>query len=167
MRRHFLALSDMLDRFARAVCALAGVVLVAAVLTIVVLRYGFATGFIRLQDLAGYAFAVFLIFAIPVCLARDGHVRVEIVSERMPASYAVWADRSALLLFLIPVFGLIIWAYWSELAYSWSILEGSLETGGLEGLFVVKTALPVAAALTIVQGIAATLRPRAAKDVIE
>lgn len=166
MRQRFLAISALLDKFALAVCAIAATVLVATILAVVILRYGFGTGFIRLQDVAGYSFAVLLILAVPVCLARDGHVRVEIVSEALPPAYLIWADRVALVIFLIPVFGLIVWAYWPELAYSWSIREGAVETGGLGGLFLVKTALPVAAALTIVQGIAAVLRPRPPRELI-
>jgi len=162
MRQRFLAFSTLLDRVASAVCVLAASILVAAVLVIVVLRYGFGAGFIQLQELAAYAFAVLLVFSVPVCLARDGHVRVEIVSEALGDAYVAWADRVALVFFLIPAFGLIIWAYWPELAYSWSIREGSIETGGLGGLFLVKTALPLAAGLTIVQGIAAALRPHRA-----
>jgi TRAP-type mannitol/chloroaromatic compound transport system permease small subunit len=158
LRQGFVAFSLVLDRLARAVCMTAGLVLTGAVLSVVVLRYGFGIGFIQLQDLAVYAFAVFVIFALPVCMARDGHVRVEVVSERMPPGYRRAADGVALVVFLIPVFGLVIWAYWPELIYSWSIRERSVETGGLRGLFVVKSALPVAAALMIVQGLAAMLR---------
>lgn len=167
MRRGFLRFSEFCDRVALAVCALAALMLVATVLTVVVLRYGFATGFIRLQDLANYAFAVLLVFAVPVCMARNGHVRVEIVSEKMPRRYIVWADALALVFFLIPVFGLAIWAYMPELAYSWSIREGSVETGGLAGLYLVKTALPIAAALMIVQGVAMVLRPHRPSEAIE
>lgn len=149
----------VLDRLARTVCALACVVLTGSVLTIVVLRYGFGIGHIGLQDLASYAFAVFLVFSVPVCLARDGHVRVEVISERLGPAYARRADRVAFAAFLLPVFGLAIWAYWPELSYSWQIGEASVETGGLPGLFIVKSALPVAAALTIVQGLAAIVSP--------
>ncbi|HDR28115.1 TRAP transporter small permease subunit, partial [Rhodovulum sp.] len=93
-------------------------------------------------------------------LARNGHVRVEAISERLPTAYLRAADAVALVLFLIPVFGLMIRAYWPELAYSWSIREGSVETGGMPGLYLVKTALPVAAAMMILQGIAQFLTPR-------
>ncbi len=143
---------------ARAACATACVLLVAAVLAIVVLRYGFGIGFIRLQDFAAYAFAVFLALSVPVCMAQGGHVRVDVVSERMPHGYLRLADTLALVFFLVPVFGLAIWAWWPDLRYSWAIREVSVETGGLPGLFLVKTALPVFALLTIVQGIAAVLR---------
>ena len=154
----FLRLAEMLDRAARLVCMAALVLLTLVVLTVVVLRYGFAAGSIALQDLASYAFAVFLALSVPVCLARGGHVRVEVFSEMLSPAYLRRADLAALVLFLAPVFGLVVWAYWPDIAYSWSIREGSVETGGLGGLFLVKTALPVSALLMIVQGVAALMR---------
>lgn len=159
MRRAYLALCTFLDRVTRVVCGLSGLVLVLSVLTIVVLRYGFGTGFIRLQDLATYAFAIFLILSLPVCLAQGGHVRVEVLSERLSPAYLRRADTVALVVFLLPVFGLILWAYWPDLRYSWRIREASMETGGLRGLYLVKTVLPVASVLMILQGLAAILRP--------
>ncbi|WP_238947195.1 TRAP transporter small permease subunit [Saliniramus fredricksonii] len=155
--------SRVADRFARAVCMLAGIVLVASVLGIVILRYGFGVGFIELQNLASYAFAVFVIFALPVCMAQDGHVRVEVLSERLSPRYRVWSEGLALVLLLIPVFALTIISYWPSLSYSWAIRERALETGGLPGIFLIKTALPLAAFLMIIQGIAAFLRRREAE----
>lgn len=164
MTQLVIGVARVLDVAARAICALAGLILAGGVLAIVVLRYGFGVGHIGLQDLASYAFAVFLAFSVPVCLARDGHVRVEVLSERLGAAYARRADRVAFVAFLVPVFGLAVWAYWPELGYSWRIAEASLETGGLPGLFLVKTALPAAAVLTIVQGLAAILAPTRRSD---
>ncbi|MFC7703465.1 TRAP transporter small permease subunit [Plastorhodobacter daqingensis] len=161
MKRIFLGFCAALDRATTAACFLAGVVLVVSILVIVVLRYGFGMGFLRLQDLATYSFAIFLILSLPVCLARGGHVRVEVLSERMSPRYLRIADILALLFLLIPIFGLAIQAYWPELSYSWRIRERALETGGLPGLYLVKTVLPVAAALMILQGIAAVLAPPA------
>ncbi|EKE43362.1 TRAP transporter, DctQ-like membrane protein [Oceaniovalibus guishaninsula JLT2003] len=158
----YLKVCGWLDMAARILCGVAAVGLTGLVLGIVVLRYAFGAGFVELQDAATYAFAVLVAFSIPVCLAQNGHVRVEVLSERLSPLYRRTADRVALAAFLIPVFGLVVWAYWPELRYSWAIREASVETGGLGGLFVVKTALPVAALLTIVQGIAANIRGDAA-----
>lgn len=155
----FLRVSRALDRATLLTCGAAGMVLLVMVLVNVVLRYGFGMGSIKLQDLAGYAFAVFLITSLPVCLARGGHVRVEVFSERMPPNYLRGADCVALVLFLVPMFGLIIWAGWGDLAYSWRVAEGSSTPGGLGGQYLVKTVLPVAAALMIVQGLAAVIAP--------
>ncbi len=136
----------------------AGGTLVGMVLINVVLRYGFGSGSIKMQDLASYAFAVFLILAVPLCHARGGHVRVEVLAERMPARYLPTADAVAWAFFLTPIFGLIIWAGWGDIAFSWQIGEGSTTPGGLGGMYLVKTALPLAAALMIIQGLANLLR---------
>lgn len=162
MIQQFLRLARLLDRLTLALACLAGATLVLMVLVNVVLRYGFGTGSIKMQDLASYAFAVFLILAVPLCHARGGHVRVEVLSERLPPGYLRRADALAWALFLTPVFGLILWAGWGDIAFSWSIGEGSTTPGGLGGLYLVKTALPVAAALMIVQGLAALVEKRGA-----
>jgi TRAP-type mannitol/chloroaromatic compound transport system permease small subunit len=154
----FLAICDAIHHVTTAVCVFACLALASVMMLIVLLRYGFSIGFIELQDLATYIFAVLVILSVPVCLRLGGHVRVEVISEKLSERYARFADIAAILFFLIPVFALIIGAGWRDLAYSWSIREASMETGGLPGLFIVKTALPVGAALMILQGLAMILR---------
>ena len=152
-----LRLARWCDRVTAWACAAALAVLVGTVLAIVLLRFGFDIGFIRLQNLAGSAFAVLLILSLPYCLARGGHVRVDVLSERLPPSYLRRADLVALLAFLIPVFGLMVWAFLPDLRYSWSIREGAVETGGLGGVYLVKSMVAVSGVLMILQGIAAVL----------
>jgi TRAP-type mannitol/chloroaromatic compound transport system permease small subunit len=158
MRRTLLLAAQWADRLTALICAAALAVLVAAILAIVILRFGFDMGFIKLQNLAGYAFAVLLILSVPYCLARGGHVRVDVLSERLPPSYLRRADLVALVAFLIPVFGLMVWAFLPDLRYSWSIREGAVETGGLGGVYLVKTMVAVSGLLMILQGLAAVLR---------
>lgn len=158
----FLTLARWLDRLTLWLGMAAASVLAGMVLVNVVLRYGFGTGSIKMQDLAGYAFAVLVILSVPLCHARGGHVRVEVLSERLPAGWLRGADAVAWALFLTPVFGLVLWAGWGDVLFSWRIAEGSSTPGGLGGYYLVKTALPVAAGLMIVQGLAAILRGPAA-----
>ncbi|WP_281984922.1 TRAP transporter small permease subunit [Thalassorhabdomicrobium marinisediminis] len=160
MRHGFLRICRWLDRLTTWICASACAVLTGAVLAIVILRFGFDTGFVKLQNLAGYSFAVLLILSLPYCLRRGGHVRVEVLSERLPAGYGRVADWVALALFIVPVFGLLVWAWLPDLAYSWRIREGAIETGGLGGIFLIKSMLPLAGALMILQGLAVLLDPR-------
>lgn len=159
MRRAVLALARWADRLTAWACAATLAVLVASVLAIVILRFGFDIGFIKLQNLSGYAFAVLLILSVPYCLARGGHVRVDVLSERLPPAYLHRADLVALVAFLIPVFGLMVWAFLPDLRFSWSIREGAVETGGLGGVYLVKTMVAASGILMILQGIAAVLRP--------
>lgn len=159
----YLGFCRILDRATLALAAAAGTVMAGTVLINVVLRYGFGFGSIKAQDLAAYAFAVFLILCVPLALARGAHVRVEVVSERLGPRYLRSADALAWALAILPLFGLILWAGWRDIAFSWRIGEGSVTPGGLGGLYLVRTALPVAAALMILQGLAAVLAPRAAR----
>lgn len=161
MRAGFLAICKGLDRVVSVLCGAACVVLAASVLAIVILRFGFDTGNIKLQNLAEYAFAVLMILSLPYCLSRGGHVRVEVLSDTLPQGYGRIADWIALVIFLIPVFGLMVYAWWPDLIYSWSILEGAVETGGLAGLFLVKTMLPLSALAMILSGLAVLLDPKA------
>ena len=161
MIKGFLTLARWLDRLTLWLASAAGGILVIMVLVNVVLRYGFGTGSIKMQDLAAYAFAVLLILAVPLCHARGGHVRVEVLSERLPARYLRSADALAWLFFLAPIFALIVWAGWGDILFSWQILEGSTTPGGLGGMYLVKSALPLAAVLMIIQGLAQVLSPAA------
>lgn len=158
----FLAFARWLDRLTLWAAMAATGVLALMVLVNVVLRYGFGSGSIGLQDLAAYAFAVLVILSVPLCHARGGHVRVEVISERLPAAYLPRADALAWAMFLVPVFGLIVWAGWGDVVFSWSIREGSTNPGGLGGQYLVKAVLPIAAVLMAVQGLAVLLRGRTA-----
>jgi TRAP-type mannitol/chloroaromatic compound transport system permease small subunit len=158
--RAFLTLCRIIDRATLALAAAAGALLAGMVLVNVVLRYGFGAGSIKAQDLSAYAFAVFLILCLPLALSRGAHVRVEVLSERLGPRYLRAADALAWLLVIVPLFGLIIWAGWRDIAYAWRIGEGSVTPGGLGGLYLVRTVLPVAAGLMILQGLAVLLTPR-------
>jgi TRAP-type mannitol/chloroaromatic compound transport system permease small subunit len=160
----YLSFCRILDRATLALCAAAGAVLTGLVLLNVVLRYGFGVGSIKFQDLAGYGFSVFLILSLPLALARGSHVRVEVVSERLGPRYLRAADAVAWVLVILPLFGLIMWAGWRDIVFSWHIGEGSVTPGGLGGLYLVRTALPVAAALMILQGLAILLTPRGSRQ---
>lgn len=160
MTNIYLTFCRVLDRVTLALCAGAGGVMLIIVLVNVVLRYGFGVGSIKLQDLAAYGFAVFLILSLPLALTRGAHVRIEVVSERLGPGYLRAADWLAWALVIVPMFGLIIWAGWRDLMFVWRIGEGSVTPGGLGGLYLIKTTLPAAAALMILQGLAVLLAPR-------
>ncbi|SDJ78527.1 TRAP transporter small permease subunit [Aliiruegeria lutimaris] len=123
-------------------------------MAVVILRYVFGVGFIELQDAIAYSFAALVVLGLPVALVLDSHVRVDVIRTRQSEATKKWFDRFGTVFFLIPVFGLTIWWVWPDIAFSWSIRERSVETGGLPGLYLVKTTLPVACALMILQGIA-------------
>ncbi len=155
----FLALARHLHWATALLCAAMLALAVMGQLAVVILRYVFGTGFVELQDAVAYAFAVLVVLGLPVALAGDAHVRVDVLRAGQAPRARRRTDIAAFALLLLPVFAWTALTVWPDIAYSWSIGEGSVQTGGLPGLFVVKTALPLACLLMIVQGAALLLDP--------
>lgn len=121
----------------------------AGQLVIVLMRYVMGVGFLQLQDLVTYSFSGLVVLSIPLAMYLDRHVRVDILRTRFSRYRNRRIDRVGHLVFTLPVFGLMLWNGWPLVRRSWAILEGSRETGGLPGLFVVKSAMLVMAMLVI------------------
>lgn len=132
-----------------AVCLCCVGVLFAGQITIVMLRYAMGVGFLELQDLVTYAFSVLVVLAVPLSYWNGRHVRVDILSNRLGPRAAGIIDRLGALLLVLPAFGLLLVNAWPLVAASFSILEGSRETGGLGGLFLVKGTVIVMCLLVI------------------
>jgi TRAP-type mannitol/chloroaromatic compound transport system permease small subunit len=66
-------------------------------------------------------------------------------------------------LFLLPVTATIFWLSLPYVSASWRILEGSPEVGGIPGVFLLKTLIPLTSTLLFLQGLVGIQR---AVDVI-
>lgn len=124
-------------------------VMFAAQLVIVLMRYVMGVGFLELQDVVTYSFSALVVLTIPLALRLDRHVRVDILRAGFSPRRNRRIDRAGHILFTLPVFGLLLWNAVPLVAGSWAILEGSRETGGLPGMFVVKSTVIVMCLLVI------------------
>ncbi|MEM1362670.1 MAG: TRAP transporter small permease subunit [Pseudomonadota bacterium] len=158
MRDRFLSFAAVLHRTTKTFCVCALAVIASGQLAVVLLRYGFGIGFLQLQDMVAYAFAALVVLGLPVALSENAHVRVDVFRARQSFRWRQRFDLCGLVLLLIPVFGLTLWTVLPAVAFSWSIQEGAIETGGLPGYFLVKTCLPIACVLMLIQGVAWVLR---------
>ena len=131
------------------VCLLFMAVIFAGQVTIVLLRYVMGVGFLELQDLVTYAFSALVVLAVPLAQWRGRHVRVDVLRNVMGRRTTGLVERVAATVLILPVFGLLALNAWPLVASSFAILEGSRETGGLGGLFLVKGTVIVMAALVI------------------
>jgi len=122
--------------------------------TVVVLRYGFDAGSIAMQEAVTYLHAAVFMLGAAYTLRHDGHVRVDIVYRRLSARGKALVNLLGTLLLLLPVCLYIMASSWDYVAISWSLREGSQEAGGLDAVFLLKTAIPAMAALLLLQGIA-------------
>ncbi|WP_366193986.1 TRAP transporter small permease subunit [Meridianimarinicoccus marinus] len=147
-------LVDVLNRGLLALCTGLFAVMFAGQVTIVLLRYVLGVGFLELQDAVSYAFACLVVLTIPLAMRAGRHVRVDVLRERMPPRWQAGVDRAGHLLLTLPVFALLLVNAWPLVAASWAIHEGSRETGGLAGLFLVKSTVVVLCLLVILIALA-------------
>jgi TRAP-type mannitol/chloroaromatic compound transport system permease small subunit len=121
---------------------------------IVVLRYGFGIGSIAAQEAVIYMHALVFLLGAAYTLKHDGHVRVDIFYRDMSKRRRAWVDLLGTVFLLIPVCVFILWTSWEYVAASWALREGSRETSGLPGVYLLKTAIPLMAVLLLLQGLA-------------
>ena len=99
-----------------------------------------------------YSGFIFLIGA-GYTLLHDGHVRVDIIYQRLSHKGRAWVNFVGVLLFLIPGCLMLISTSWKFTATSFAILEGSPDPGGIPFRFLLKGCIPVGFTLLLMQGI--------------
>jgi TRAP-type mannitol/chloroaromatic compound transport system permease small subunit len=132
--------------------------MVLAAIAVVVLRYGFGIGLIWLQESVTWMHAAVFMLGAAWTLRQDGHVRVDIFYRRMSQRRQALVDLGGTVFLLLPTCAYLLIESLPYVAGSWRVLERSREAGGLPGLFLLKTIIPVMAALLMLQGLAEALR---------
>lgn len=134
--------------------------MVLVTFTVVVLRYAFDLGWIALQESVTYLHAVLFMAGSAYTLRHQGHVRVDIFYRRFSERARAWVDLFGGLFLLLPVCLFIFYESWDYVIQSWDLREGSPEAGGIPGIYLLKTMMPLMAGLLVVQGVASLLRSR-------
>ena len=125
---------------------------------VVVMRYAFGMGSIRLQESVLYAHAALFMLAAAWTLQVDGHVRVDIFyGQAKPRTRAV-VDLVGAIVFLLPFAIVLMLLSIPYVARSWAILERSRESSGLPFVYLLKTLIPLFALLIGLQGVAQAIR---------
>jgi TRAP-type mannitol/chloroaromatic compound transport system permease small subunit len=161
MRHDIERLADGIDRLIAAVgraatwCCL---YLVIVEFAVVVMRYAFGIGSIKLQESVIYAHAGLFMLAAAWTLQVGGHVRVDIFYAQFNARRRALIDLIGAILFLLPFAAVLALLSIPYVARSWKILERSREASGLPFVYLLKTLIPLFAVLIGLQGIAQAIR---------
>jgi TRAP-type mannitol/chloroaromatic compound transport system permease small subunit len=127
-------------------------VLICAV--VVVMRYAFSMGYIWLQELYVWTYAGVFMLGAGYTLLHDGHVRVDIFYARAGPRARALADLAGTVVFRMPFIVLTAWMSVPYVRASWRLGEESAQTGGMPGLYLLKTVLLVFCVLLGLQGLA-------------
>lgn len=128
--------------------------LVLLVFGLVAARYTLAVGSIAAQEAALWLHSLVFMLGAAFALKRDAHVRVDLVYQRFSPRGKALADLIGTLLLLLPFCIFLCWVSLDYVGLAWSMHEGSREPGGLPGVYLFKTLIPVAAVLLGLQGLA-------------
>ena len=126
--------------------------------TVVVLRYGFDTGAIALQESVAYMHALVFMIGLSYALKHDRHVRVDLLFSRLSERNRQRINLIGHLGLLLPVCLVITMESFDYVMRSWAISEGSPEAGGIPGVYLLKTLIPLSALLLSMQAVSEVLR---------
>ncbi|MGI9353031.1 MAG: TRAP transporter small permease subunit [Rhizobiaceae bacterium] len=135
-----------LVRWAVLVCKSLMLVAFLAVITSAALRYFFSAGSVKLDDLQHYSFGSLILLSTLIAFCAGRHVKITLIE--FPWMNKIFSVIWMLVLVCVPMV-LIVLLSVPEVRLSWLNLEGSAEPGGLGGVFLLKTLLPVCALLFV------------------
>jgi TRAP-type mannitol/chloroaromatic compound transport system permease small subunit len=127
--------------------------LVLVVFTDVVMRYLFNISFVFTQELEWHLFAFIFLIGAGYTLLKDGHVRVDIIYQRLTGKGRAWINLIGVLFFLFPGCIMIILTSWNFAHNSYAMMEGSPDPGGISYRYVVKGLIPLGFSLLCLQGL--------------
>lgn len=123
--------------------------------TVVLMRYVFGVGSVKVQESIVYMHATVFMVAAGYTLLHNGHVRCDIFYAVASPRRKALIDLIGVVLFLLPMCTLIAAVAWPYVAQAWAVHEGSPEgTLGIPAVYLLKSLILVFAALLALQGIA-------------
>lgn len=150
-------IEHLVDLLGRAVSWL-GLFMVLATSAVVVLRYVLGMGSVALQESVAYMHATLFLVGASYALVHDGHVRVDVLYRGWSARTKALVDLFGTLLLLFPFCGFTVLISLRYVGASWAMQEGSPEAGGLPGVFLLKSLIPLSAGLLAIAGVARLAR---------
>ena len=127
--------------------------LVLLISTDVLLRYVFNFSTASLYEMEWHLFAIIFLLASPYTLQKNKHVRVDVFYNNFSKRKKNIVDLIGNIIFLIPFSFIIFYTSLPFVEDSFSILESSPDPGGLPYRFIIKSIIPIAFFLLMMQGI--------------
>lgn len=132
--------------------------LVLLCFALVLSRYLFAANSIAAQEAQLWLHSLVFLLGAAGTLQASKHVRVDVLQQRWSARVRAGVDAGGHALCVLPFAAFMLWSSLDYVAASWALGEASREPGGLPGVYLLKSLIPLAAALLALQSIAELLR---------
>lgn len=133
-------------------------VLLVVIIGNVFLRYAFSQGMIELEELQWYLYAAAWLVGLSYTFIHDGHVRVDVLHERLGFRAQMWLELLGLLLLFLPFVCFVIYFSVPFFELSWQTNETSTSANGLGARWLIKGCLLFSFGLLFLVGISRLIR---------
>mgnify|MGYP001820103369 CR=1 FL=1 len=124
----------------------------------VVMRYVFNDVSIGMQELEWHLYAMIFLFGVAYTLQTDGHVRVDVIYERIGPKRRAMVDIFGVLVFLWP-FCYLVASYGIGFAHdAYAIMEQSGDPGGLPYRWIIKSMISISFFCVLISSVGYLLR---------
>lgn len=119
----------------------------------VIMRYFFKTGSIAMQEMEWHLFSVIILLGISYTLKEDGHVRVDILYDRLKPKKQAMINMMGVILFIFPIALLVGLSSIDNAMEAFHSMEQSGDPGGLPYRWIVKALIPLSFLLLLITSV--------------
>lgn len=155
------ALTQSIDRVISAIGEIfhwIWVVLLAVIILNVVLRYAFSQGMIELEELQWHLYGIGWLVGMSYTFVADGHVRVDVVHDRLSYRNKLRFELFGLLVLFLPFIIFVIICALPFVELSWMTNERSTSANGLPARWLVKGLLLFSFVLLLFAGVSRLIK---------
>lgn len=148
-----LKLERGFDKFANIIGNITAVMLVLMILNVfydVIMRYFFRSGSIAFQEMEWHLFSIVILLGVSYTLKEDGHVRVDLIYDRLSHKKKAIINMIGVITFILPIALLITTGSIEFVKEAYDLNEISGDPGGLTHRWIIKAMIPLSFALLII-----------------
>ncbi|PLY07381.1 MAG: C4-dicarboxylate ABC transporter permease [Arcobacter sp.] len=148
-----LKLERGFDKFADIIGLVTAIAMVLMILNVfydVVMRYFFKSGSIAMQEMEWHLFSIIILLGVAYTLKEDGHVRVDLIYDRLVPKKKAMINMVGAIIFILPIAFLVGLSSIDNAVEAFASMEQSGDPGGLTNRWIVKALIPLSFLLLII-----------------
>ncbi len=156
-----LKLERGFDKFADFIGTITAIAMVLMILNVfydVIMRYFFRAGNIGMQEMEWHLFSVIILLGVAYTLKEDGHVRVDLIYDRLKPTKKAMINMIGAVIFILPIAFLVGISSIDNVLEAFETMEQSGDPGGLPYRWIVKALIPLSFFLLIITTIGFFIR---------
>lgn len=151
-----LKLEQFFNKFADIIGTITAIAMVLMILNVfydVISRYIFNTNSIAMQEMEWHLFSIVILLGVAYTLKEDGHVRVDIIYDKLSTRKKAMINMLGVVLAILPISLLVGISSIENATEAYLSMEQSGNPGGLPYRWIVKAMIPVSFLMLIITSI--------------